>query len=99
MNFLSLLFGKFWGIVGDIISLNQYHGILKRKNVTKKANNKNFHHSDEFFRIIIKAMVVTLCIQAVGCSTINELQLWIGRSNWPTLIAKVVKNCLSVSTV
>ena len=44
-------------------------------------------------------MVITLCIHTVGCSTIDELQLWIGRSDWPTLIAKVEKNCLGVSKV
>ncbi len=73
MNFLSILFGKFWRVVGDIISLNWYHGILKRKYVSKIANNNNFYHSDDFFRTIIEAMVITLCIHTAGCSTIDNL--------------------------
>lgn len=44
-------------------------------------------------------MVVTLCIYTAGCSIIDELQIWIGRSDWPTLIAKVEKNCLDVFKV
>lgn len=44
-------------------------------------------------------MVVTLYIHTTGCSTIDKLQLWIGRSDWPTLIAKVEKNCLGVYKV
>ena len=75
MNFLSLLFEKFWEIAGDLVSFNWYYGILKRKNLTKKADNKNFHDSDDFFCTIIEAMVLILCIHTAGCLTIDELQL------------------------
>ncbi len=99
MNFLSMLFGKFWGVAGDMVSLNRYHDILKQKYVSKTADNNNFHHFDDFFRTVIEAMVVTLCIHTTGCSTIDELQIWIGRSDWPTLIANVEKNYLDIFKV
>ena len=42
MNFQSMLFEKLWGVSGDVISLNRFHGILQRTEVDKVA--KHFHH-------------------------------------------------------
>lgn len=76
-----MLLGKFWKIIGNMVSLNCYSGILKRKHISKKSDNNNFHHMDKFFYIVIKAMVVILCIYKAGCSTINKLQTLIDKSD------------------
>ncbi len=94
-----MLFDKFWGVAGDVVSLNHYSDILKRKRICKKLDNNNFHYTDKFFRIVIEAMVVTLCMHVVRYSTIDELQTWIGRSDWPALISKVEHNYLGIFTV
>lgn len=74
MNLISILFGKFWVVVGGVVSLNWYSGIPKRKHITRQTNNNNFQQTDDFFRIVIKAMVVVLYIRVAGCFTINDLQ-------------------------
>lgn len=56
-----MLFNKFWGITSNVASLNHYSGILKRKHINKKLDNNNFCYTDKFFRVMIEAMVVTLC--------------------------------------
>ncbi len=99
MNLLSMLFGKFWGVAGNMVSLNCYSGILKKKYIYKKPDNNNFHHTDEFFRVVIEAMVMMLCIYIARCSTIDKLQTWIGRFNWPILINKVERDYLGIFTV
>ena len=82
-----------------MVSLNCYNGILKRKHICKKLDNNNFHHTNEFFRIVIEAMVITLYMHIARCSTIDKLQAWIGRSDWPALISKVECNHLGIFTV
>ena len=67
-----MLYDRFWGVARDIVSLNDYAGIVKRKYITKATSNNHFHHSDYFFRTIIKALVITLCMHVVGCSTIES---------------------------
>ncbi len=73
MNLLSILFGKFWGVASNIGFLNHYSGILKRKHIYKKLDNNNFHYIDEFFHIVIEAMVVTLCMYIARYFTIDDL--------------------------
>ena len=94
-----MLFGKFWGVTGDLGSLNWYSGILKQKHISKKSNKNNFQQTDNFFYIIIKVIVIALCMYNTGCSTINQLQTWIGRFNWSALISKVEHNHLRVFKV
>lgn len=94
-----MLFKKFWGVAGDLVSLNRYSGILKQKHISKKSDNNNFQQTDDFFRVIIEAMVIALYMYIAGCSTISKLQTWIGRFNWPTLISKVEHNHLGVFKV
>ena len=89
INVLALFFDKFWGTTGNIVGLDRFNGILKRKHITRAALTKNFHHSDDFFRTVIEALVVCLCMHVAGCQTIDQFQDWIGSSDWPTLIAKV----------
>lgn len=54
---------------------------------------------DDFFHIVIKAMVIALYIYVVGYSIINNLQTWISRSNWLILISKIKRNHLEVFKV
>lgn len=99
MNLLSMLFGKFWGVAGDIVSLNRYSGILKRKHISKKPDNNDFQQTDDFFRVVINAMVIALYMHVAGCSTISQMQTWIDRSDWPALISKVKHDHLGVFKV
>lgn len=43
---------------------------------------------DKFFCVVIKAMIIALYMHIVGYSIINELQIWINKSNWPAFISK-----------
>ena len=38
-------------------------------------------------------------MRIAGCSTINNLQIWIGRSDWPTLISKAKRKHLGIFKV
>lgn len=40
-----------------------------------------------------------LCMHVVRYSTIDELQTWISRSNWPVFISKVKRDYLGIFTV
>lgn len=70
------------------MSLNWYNNILKCKHITRQPNNNNFQQTDDFFHIVIEDMVIILYIYVADCSIINNLQTWISRSDWPTLINK-----------
>ena len=72
MNFLSMLFDRFWGVAGDIVSLNRYAGILKRKYIKKDADNNHFHHSDDFLQMLIEVLVIALCIYLAQYLTIES---------------------------
>lgn len=54
---------------------------------------------DDFFCIIIEAMVIVLYICVASCYTINNLQTQIGRSNGFTLINKAKCKYLKVFKV
>lgn len=82
MNLLSILFGKFWKVVGNIVSLNYYNDILKRKQICKKSNNNNFHHIGKFFRFMIEAVVMMLYIYIIRYFIgVDKLQALICRSD------------------
>ncbi len=99
MNFLSLLFDRFWGIAGDIVSLNDYADIFKRKYITKVADNNHFHHSDDFLQTVMEALVITLFMHSAGCSTIESFHAWIERSDWSSFIGNIEHSCLGLITV
>ena len=99
MNFLSMLFDRFWSVAGDIVSLNRYAGILKRKYITKAADNNHFHHSDDFLRMVIEALIITLCMHSAGCSIIDSFHIWVERSDWPSLIGNIEQSCLGITKV
>lgn len=62
-------------------------------------NNNYFQQTDDFFRIVIKAIIIALYIYMVSYSTISKLQTWIGRSNWAILISIVTYNHLGILKV
>ena len=99
INFLSMLFNRFWGVAGDIVSLNRYAGILKQKYIKKDADNSHFHHSDDFLQTVIEALVIALCIHSAKCSTIDSFHVWIERSDWPSFIGNVEESCLGITKV
>ena len=99
MNFLSMLFNWFWSVAGDIVSLNRYAGILKRKYIKKDADNSHFHHSNNFLQIVIKVLVIALCIYLVKYLTIDSFHIWIERSDWPSFIENVEESCLGITKV
>ncbi len=94
-----MLFDWFWGVAGDIVSHNRYTGILKRKYIKKNADNNHFHHSDDFLRMLIEALVIALCIQSAQCSTIDSFHIWIERSDWPSLIGNIEESFLGITKV
>lgn len=81
INLIFMLFGKFCGVASNVVSLNWYSSILKCKHIARQTDNNNFQQTDNFFRVVIEAMVIALCIRVAGCSTINDLQTWINKSN------------------
>ena len=89
MDFVSMLLDQFWGLAGDIISLNRYTGILKWKYITKVADNDYFHYSDDFLQTVMKALIITLCMHLAGCSTIDSFHTWVKRLDWPSLIGNI----------
>ena len=93
-----MLFGKFWRIVGNMISLNCYSSILKRKHISKKPDNNNFPYIDKFFYVMIEAMVMILYKHKAGCFRIDKLQTWICRFDWLILISKVEHDYLKIFT-
>lgn len=93
-----MLFGKFWGIADDLISLNWYSGILKHKYIARQPNDNNFQQTDDFCNVI-ETMVIVLYMRIAGCSIINDLQTQIDRSDWPALISKTEYKHLGVFKV
>lgn len=57
-----MLFDRFWDIVGDIVLLNYYVDIFKRKYVIKATDNNHFYHFNDFFQTIIEALFIKLYI-------------------------------------
>ena len=99
MNFLSMLFDRFWGVAEDIDSLNRYAGILKRKYITKVADNNHFHHFDDFLQTVMETLIITLCMHSAGCSTIDFFHTWVKRLDWPSLIGNIEQSCLGITRV
>lgn len=68
-----MLFDKFWEITSNMVSLNCYSSILKRKYIDKKVDNNNFYYKNKFFHVMIEVMVMTLCMHKAEYSTIHKL--------------------------
>lgn len=57
-----MLIRKFWGVASDLLFLNWYSNILKCKHIAKQPDNNNIQQIDNFFHIIIEAIVIVLSI-------------------------------------
>ena len=75
MNFLFMLFDRLWDIAGDIILLNCYAGIFKRKYIKKDVGNYYFYQFIDFLQIIIKVLVIVLCIHLAKYPTIDAFHI------------------------
>lgn len=81
------------------VSLNCYSSIPKWKHICKKLDNNNFYHTNKFFHVVIETMVMMLYMHVISCSTIDNLQTWVGRSNWLALINKIKYDYLKIFTI
>lgn len=68
-----MLFDKFWGVASNVVFLNYYNNLLKRKHIFKKPDNNNFHYIDKYFRIVIETMIMILYMHIARWSIIEEL--------------------------
>ena len=55
-----MLFNWFWGIARDIVSLNNYVGILKQKYIIKAIDNNHFYYCNDFLQLVIEALGIML---------------------------------------
>lgn len=69
-----MLFCKFERVADNIISLNCYGDIPKRKHIYKKSDHNNVYYINKFFYIMIGARIIMLYIYMEKYSTINILQ-------------------------
>lgn len=86
-------------MAGSIIGLERFSKILKHKHIKRAALTKNFHHLDNFFWTVIKALTVTLCMHVADCQIIDIFQGLFSSSNWPIFIAKVEAEYLGIFKV
>lgn len=87
MNLLRLLLNALWGQKEDRISLARFKMGLGRQNATRDA--KNFHASDDFFRTVIKAFVIALCMHGAKCADLRSFKKWLSENDWPNVIEEV----------
>lgn len=97
INALRLFHITFWGRPSDKYSLQRFHAVLSRKGVTQKV--KDFHACDEFFRTVIHAHVIALCMHHLGLIKIDDFQTWLSRNNWPELIRSIEQKFLGPEEV
>ena len=99
MNILKLLLTTFWGQSGDEFSLQRLAMALRRSAVSPKNTHKEFHACDDFFRTVIQANVIVLCINESGCTSSAAFQTWLSRNNWPALLKLVQEKYLNPLSV
>ena len=97
MNLLRLFFITFWGKSNNHYSFQQFHNVLARKEMNKKV--KDFYAYDDFFRTIVQAHIIALCMHHKGFTKIDDLQTLLCKNNWPDVIAQVEKQYLGLDKV
>ena len=90
MNVPKVTANAFWGSVTDPTSLSRLNNVLARVTVDKKCSN--FQQSHDFFRTVIDALVIALCIEDLSLSNISELKDWLAHHDWRRLIERVVEH-------
>ncbi len=66
--------------------LQRFHNVLAQKGVNIKI--KDFHACDNFFKTIVQAHIIALCMHHQGLTKINDLQTWLFRNDWANLISQ-----------
>ena len=92
MNVLKLFLCAVWGKQADRISLARFQVALARKGASKEAND--FHACDDFFRTVVMAFAIALCMHGTSCSTLPEFKAWLSRNDWPSMVDNVEKEYL-----
>lgn len=95
MNILRLFLTTFWGQSQDEFSLQRLAVALRRSAVSPKNTIKEFHACDDFFRTVVQANLIALCMNVSGCASSAAFQTWLSRNNWPALLKLVVEKYLS----
>lgn len=60
---------------------------------------KNFHTYDNFFKTIIQAHIIGLCMHYQGLTKINDLQIWFSRKDQPSMIVQIEEQYLDPEKV
>lgn len=97
MNLLRLFYTTFWGKSKNHYLIQQFLNVLARKKVSMKI--KDFYTCNDFFRTIVQAHIIALCIHYQGLTKINDLQTLLSGVNWPGMIAQIKKQYLSFEKV
>lgn len=67
-----MFFNKLWDKLGNITSLSQYQGVLKRQNVSK--NMKNFYVCKSFFKYLFNIHIIILPMKINSHKSIDEFK-------------------------
>ena len=90
MNILKVITKAFWGSVVDPTSFSCLNNVLEQKNINQKC--LIFQQSHNFFRTVINAFAIMLCIEDLSLFNISELKDWLAYNNWRWLIERAVKH-------
>ena len=99
MNVLTILHTSFWGAPGDLYSLQRFNAVLKHRQGVGLDIKKYFHANDEFFRMIIHAHVIALCMHRCRVKKFEDFDTFLACNNWPALLKEVEKEYLAPSKV
>lgn len=50
---------------------------------------KNFYAYDNFFQLLVEALIIALAINIASCKTINFFCMWLSQLDWLNLIKKM----------
>ena len=87
MTVLKTFFQILWGKSRETSSLSRCHDALRRPKVFKDI--QNFYTSNDFFKIVIDANIVALCIISVGCKDISKYKKWLVNLDWSEKIFRL----------
>lgn len=90
MNVLKVITKAFWGSVVDPTSLSRLNNVLGRKNVNQKC--LIFQQNHDFFRTVIDALAIALCMEDLSLSNISGLKDWLAHNDWRRLIERAVEH-------
>lgn len=71
--------------------------MLAQKDISMKV--KDFYACNNFFKTIVQAHIIALCIYYQGVTKINDLQILLSRKNWLDIMAQIEKQYFSLEKV